>query len=187
MYILWMMTIMRLVKNLLQFSSVPSLSRVWLCEFMDRSTPGLPFHHQLWVLTQTHVIRVGDAILPFHPLSSPSPSAFNLSQHQGLFQWVSSSHQVAKVLEFQLQHQSYQWTLRTDLLYDGLVGSPCSLRDSQESSPTPQFKASVLWHSAFIIVQLSDSYMTTGKTIALTRWIFIGKVMSLLLNMLSWS
>ena len=73
-------------------------------------------------------------------LSSPSP-AFNLSHHQGLFKWVCSSHQVAKVLEFQLQHQSFQWALRTDLLQSGLVGSPCSPRDSQESSPTPQFKS----------------------------------------------
>ena len=79
-----------------------------------------------------------------HPTISSSVisfSIFNLSQHQGLSQWVSSSHQVAKVLEFQLQHQSFQWTLRTDLLYDGLVESPCSPRDSQESSPTPQFKS----------------------------------------------
>ena len=67
-------------------------------------------------------------------LLSPSPPALNLSQHQGLFKWVSSSHQVAKVLEFQLQHQSFQWTSRTDLLWDGLVGSPCSPRDSQEST-----------------------------------------------------
>ena len=74
-----------------------------------------------------------------HPLSSPSP-ALNPSQHQGLFKWVSSSHQVAKVLEFQLQHQSFQWTPRTDLLKDGLVGSPCSPKDFEESSPTPQFK-----------------------------------------------
>ena len=74
-------------------------------------------------------------------LLSPSPSAFNLSQHQGLFKWVSSSHQVAKVLEFQLQHQSFQWIFRTDFLLNGLVGSPCSPRDSQESSPTPQFKS----------------------------------------------
>ena len=74
-------------------------------------------------------------------LSSPSPPALNLSQHQGLFQWISSSYQVAKVLEFQLQHQSFQWTPRTDLLYDGLIRSPCSPRDSQESSPTPQFKS----------------------------------------------
>ena len=78
---------------------------------------------------------------PSHPLSSPSPSAPNPSQHQGLFQRVNSSHEVAKVLEFHLQHQSFQWTPRTDLLDDGLVGSPCSPRDSQESSPTPQFKS----------------------------------------------
>ena len=77
---------------------------------MNRSTPGLPVHHQLPEFTQTHVHWLGDAIQPSHPLSSPSPSAFNLSQHQGLFQWVSSSHQVAKGLELQLQHQSFQWT-----------------------------------------------------------------------------
>ena len=75
---------------------------------MDCSTPGLPVHHQLPEFTQTHALRVGDAIQPSHPLSSPSPPAFNLSQHQGLIQGVSSSHQVAKVLEFQLQHQSFQ-------------------------------------------------------------------------------
>ena len=75
---------------------------------MDCSTPGFPVHHQLPELTQTHVHRVGDAIQPSHPLSPPSPPAFSLSQHQGLFQGVSSSHQVAKVLEFQPQHQSFQ-------------------------------------------------------------------------------
>ena len=75
-----------------------------------------PVYHQLLELSQTHVHRVGDAIKPSHPLSSPSPPAFNISQHQGLFQWVNSSHEVAKVLEFQLQNQSYQWTPRTDLL-----------------------------------------------------------------------
>ena len=107
---------------------------------MNCSMPGLPVHHQLLESTQTHVHWVGDAIQPSHSLSSPSP-ALNLSQHQGLFKWVSSLHQVAKVLEFQLQHQSFQWTPRTDLLYDGLVGSPCSPTDSQESSPTPQFKS----------------------------------------------
>ena len=89
---------------------VKSLSHVWLCDPMDCSTPGLPVHHQLLELAQTHVHRVGDAIQPSHPLSSPSPPALNLSQHQGLFKWVSSLHQVAKVLEFQLQHQSFQWT-----------------------------------------------------------------------------
>ena len=123
------------------FSSVQSLSRVWLCDPMNHSTPCIPAHHQLPESTQTHVHWVGDAIQPSHPLSSPFPSALNLSQHQGLFQWVSSSHQVAKVLEFQLQHQSFQWTSRTDLLLDGPIGSPCSPRDSQESSPTPQFKS----------------------------------------------
>ena len=99
-----------------------------------------PVHHQLPEFTQIHVHWVGDAIQPSHPLLSRSPPALNLSQHQGLFKWVSSSHQVAKILEFQLQHQSFQWTPRTDLLQDGLVGSPCSPRDSQESSPTPEFK-----------------------------------------------
>ena len=97
------------------FSSV-SQSCPTLCNPMNRSTPGLPVHHQLPESTQTHVHRVGDAIQPSHPLPSPSPPALNLSQHQGLFQWVSFSHQVAKVLEFHLQHQSFQWTPRTDLL-----------------------------------------------------------------------
>ena len=75
---------------------------------MDCSTPGFPVHHQLLEPAQTHVHRVGDAIQPSHPLSSPSPPTFNLSQHPGLFQSVSSLHQVAKVLEFQLQHQSFR-------------------------------------------------------------------------------
>ena len=93
-----------------------SLSLVWLYNPMNRSTPGLHVHHQLLEFTQTHVHWVGDAIKTSHPLLSPSPPAFNLPQHQGLFKRVSSSHQVAKVLEFQLQHQSFQWTPRTDLL-----------------------------------------------------------------------
>ena len=122
----------------IQFSSVAQ-SCLSFCDHMDCSTRGLPVHHHLPELTQIHVHRVGDAIQWSHPLSSPSPPAFNLSQHQGLFKWVSSSHQVAKVLE--LQHQSFQWIFRTDFLYDWLVGSPCSPRDSQESSPTPQFKS----------------------------------------------
>ena len=94
-----------LVLKGVQFSSVPQ-SCPTFCNPMNRSTPGLPIHHQPPESTQTHVQWVGDAIQPSHPLSSPSPSALNLSQHQGLFQWVSSSHQVAKVLE--LQHQSFQ-------------------------------------------------------------------------------
>ena len=101
----------------------------------------LPVYCRLPEFTQIHVLWVSDAIQPSHPLSSPSPPAFNLSQHQGLFQQVSYSHQVAKVLEFQLQHQSFQWIFRTDFLENGLIGSPCSPRDSLESSPTPQFKS----------------------------------------------
>ena len=87
-----------------------------LCDPMNRSTPGLPVHHQLPEFTQTHVHRVGDAIQPSLPLLSPSPPAPSPSQHQGPFQWVNSSHEVAKVLEFQLQHQSFQWIPRTDPL-----------------------------------------------------------------------
>ena len=98
-----------------QFSSVSQLCPT-LCNLMNRSMPGLPVYHQLPKFTQTHAHWVGDAIQPSHLLSPPSPPAPNPSQHQGLFQWVNSSHQVAKILEFQLQHQSFQWTPRTDLL-----------------------------------------------------------------------
>ena len=126
-----------------QFSSVQFIRSVVSDSLwpMDCSTPGFPVHYQLPELAQTHVHWVSDAIQPSHPLSSPSPPAFNLSQHQGLFKWVSSSHQVARGLEFQLQHQSFQWIFRTDFLQDWLVWSPCSPGDSQESSPTPQFKS----------------------------------------------
>ena len=102
-----------ILRNCHQFSSVAQ-SCLTHCDLMDCSMPGIPVHHQLPEPTQTHVHRVGDAIQPFHPLSSPSP-AFNLPQHQGLFQWVNS-HQVAKGSEFQLQHQSFQWIFRTDFL-----------------------------------------------------------------------
>ena len=102
----------------MDFSSVAQ-SCPTLCDRMNRSTPGLPVHHQLPEFTQTHVLWVGDAIQPSHLLSSPSPPALNLSQHQALFPWVSSSHEVAKILEFQLQHQSFQWTPRTGLLPGG--------------------------------------------------------------------
>ena len=124
-----------------QFSSVTQ-SCPTLCDPMDCSTPGLPVHHQLLEFTQTHVHWVSDAIQPSHPLLSPFPPALNVSQHQSLFKWVSSSQQVAKVLEFQLQHQSFQWIFRTDFLniqeYSGLVGSSCCRRDSWESAPIPQ-------------------------------------------------
>ena len=101
----------------LTISSVQSLSHVQLFgDPMDCSMPGLPVHHQLPEFTQTHVCWVGDAIQPSHPLSSPSSPALSLPHHQGLFQWVGSLHQVAKVLEFQLQHQSFQWIFRVGFL-----------------------------------------------------------------------
>ena len=101
-----------------QFSSVQFVAQSCptFCDPMNCSMPGLPVHHQLLEFTQTHVHQVRDAIQPSHPRSSPSPPTPNPSQHHGLFQWVNSSQEVAKVLEFQLQHQSFQWTPRTDLL-----------------------------------------------------------------------
>ena len=169
--------------SFMMFSSVQSC--LILCDPMGCSTPSLPVHHQLPELTQTHVHQVGDAIQPSHPLSSPSPPAFNLSQHQGLFQWVSSSHQVAKVLDFSFSispsnEYSGLSSFRMDWL-DLLVvqGTLKSLLQHHSS------KVPVLWCSAFFIVQLSQPYMTTGKTIALTRWTFAGKVMPLLFSMLS--
>ena len=116
-----------------------------------------------------------------HLLSPPSP-ALNFSQHQGLFQRVSSSHQVAKGLEFQLQHQSLQWIFRVDFLWDWLVWSSCC---SRVFSSTTVQKYQFFWLSAFFMVQLSYSYMTTGKTITLAIWAFVSKVMSQLLNTLS--
>ena len=101
----WLCDTLTTVCLSLQFSSVAQ-SCLALCDPMNRSTPGFPVHHQLQKSTQNHVHRVGDAIQPSHPLSSPSPPALNLSQNQGLFKWVSSLHQVAKLLEFQFQHQS---------------------------------------------------------------------------------
>ena len=136
----------------------------------------LPVHHQLPDSTQTHVHRVSDAIQPTHPLSSPSPPALNLFQHQGLFQWGSSSYQVAKVLEFQLSvspSNEYPGLISfrmdwLDLL--AVQGTLMSLLQHHSS------KASILQCSAFFTVQLSHPYMTTGKTIALTRRTFVGKV-----------
>ena len=147
---------------------------------MNRSTLGLPVHHQLPEFTQIHVHRVGDVIQPSHPLLSPSPPAPIPSQHQGLFQWVNSLHEVAKVLEFQLQHQSFQEhpgliSFRMDwldlLAVQGTLKSLLQLHSS---------KASILRRSAFFTVQPSHPSMTTGKTIALTKQTLVGKVMSLI-------
>ena len=121
------------------------------CKPMDCSTPGFSVLHHLPELAQTHIHWVGDAIQPSHPLLSPSPPALNLSQHQGLFQWVGSSHQVAKGLQLQCQHRSFQWIFRVDLFLDWLARSPCSPRDSQESSPTPPSKSI----SSFVLSLLS--------------------------------
>ena len=118
---------------------VQFLSPVW-----HLVTPWTATHQAVFCylleFAQTHVHWVGDTIQPSHPLSSPSPPASSLSQHQGLFQWVGSSHQVAKVLELQLQQQSFQWLFRVDFLQDWLVCSPCCPRNSQGSSPAPQFR-----------------------------------------------
>ena len=136
------------------YQSVQSLSHIWLFT--------TPVHHQLPESTQTHVHWVSDAIQPSHLLSSPCLPALNLSQHQGPFKWVSSSHQVAKVLEFQLQHQSYQWiprliSFRMDFLdLFAVQGTLKSLLQHHSS------KASILQYSAFFIAQLSHPYMTTG-------------------------
>ena len=128
-----------------------------------------------------------ELVMPFNHLilSPPSPPALNLAQHQSVFQWVGSSHQVAKVLEFKLQHQSLNEhpgliSFRMDWLdLLAVQGTLKSLLQHHSS------KASILWCSAFFTIQLSHSYMITGKTIALTRWTFVGKVMSLIFNMLS--
>ena len=152
---------------------------------MGCSTPGFPVHNQLLELTQTHVRWVGDAIQPPHRLSSPSPPSFNLSQHQGLFKLVSSSHQMAKLWSFSFNISSSNEhpgliSFRMDWLdLLAVQGTLKSLLQHHSS------KVSILRCSAFFIVQLSHPYMTTGKTIALTRLTFVGKVMSLLFNMLS--
>ena len=145
--------------------------------------PGFPAHHQLLELAQTHVHQVSDAIQPSYPLSSPSPAPFNLSQHQGLFQWVSSSREVAKVLEH--QHQSFQCIFRTDFILDWLAGSLAvqgTLKNLLQHHDSKSINSLVL---NFLYGPTLTSYLTTGKNRALTRWTFVGKVMSLLFNMLS--
>ena len=153
---------------------------------MNYSTPGFPVHHQLLEFTQTHVHRVGDAIQPSHPLSSPSPLApqslpvsesFPTSQ---LFAWSGQSIGVsASTLFLPMNTQDWSPSEWTGWISFAVQGTLKSLLQHHSS------KASILQHSAFFTVQLSHPYMTTGKTIALARWTFVGKVMSLLLNMLS--
>ena len=155
---------------------------------MNRSMPGLPVHYQLPDFTKTHVHWVSNAIQPSPPLSSPSPPALNLSQHQGLFKSVSSFHQGPK-------YWSFSFNISPSNEHPGLISFRVDWLDLlavqgtlksllQHHSP----KASIFRHSAFFIVQLSYPYVTTGKAIALTRWTFVGKVMSLLLICcLGWS
>ena len=142
------------------------------------SMPGLPFLHYLLEVVQTHVHWVGDVIQASHPLSSPSPPAFNLSQHQGLFKWVSSSHQVANwSFSFNIspsKEYSEQTSFRMDWLDFLAVQGTLKGHLQHHSS-----KASVLWHSTFFMVQLSHPCMTYGKTVALTRRTFVGKVSAL--------
>ena len=201
------------IESSVQFSCSVMSNSLWPHGLQHTMLPG---PSPTLELTQTHVHWVGDAIHPSHPLSSPSHPTFNLSQHQGLFQWVSTSHQVVKVLELQLQHQSFQWIFSTDLLEDGLVGSPCCPGDTQEFSPTAKFKSISVWSSAFSHIHTwkcyhsvmanslwpHELYSPPGSSIheifqartlewvaisfsmALTRWTFVDKVMSLLYNML---
>ena len=107
---------------------------------MDCSMPGFPVPHHLPEFAQVHVRFISNTVQPSHPLMHSSPSAVNVSQHQGLIQWVICSHQITKILELQLQRQSFQWIFRVDLPLDWLVGSPCCPRDFQESSSAPQFE-----------------------------------------------
>ena len=156
------------------------------CDPVNHSTPGLPVHHQVLEFTQTHVHRVGDAIQPSHPLSSPSLPAPNRSQHQGLFKWVNSSHEVAKILCF-------SFTISPSNEHPGLISFRMDWLDLLAVQETVKSllqhhssKASIFHCSAFFIVQPSHPHMTAGKTIPLTRRTFVHKAMSLLFNILSW-
>ena len=152
---------------------------------MDCSRPGFPVHHQFPEFIQTHVHWVSDAIQPSHPLLSPSPPAFNLSQHQSLFKWVSFPIRWPKYWSFSFSISPFNEysgliSFKMDWFYLLAVeGTLKSLLQNHHS------KASILWFSAFFIVQLSHPYMITGKTMPLTRRAFVGKVMSLCFNMLS--
>ena len=146
---------------------------------MDCSTPGFPVLHHLLEFVQVHVHWVDDAIQLSHPLLPPFLSMLNVSHHQGLFQWVSSSHQVAKVLELQLQlqHLSFQCWFPLWLIPFDLLAAQGTLKNLLQHHSS---KISIPWHWAFFTVQFSHPYRTTRKNIALTRRTYVGKVMSLL-------
>ena len=150
---------------------------------MDCSTPGFPAHHHLLELPQTHVHWIGDANQPPHFLSSPSPPAFNLSQHQSIFQWAGSSHQVTKVLELHISPSNvYSVLISFGIDWFYLLAIQGTLKSLLHHH---SWKASILQCSAFFIVHLSHPYMTTRKIIALTIWTFVRKQMSLIFNTLS--
>ena len=168
----------------IQFSSAAQ-SCLTLSDPMNCSTPCLLVQHQLPEFTQTHVHCVGDDIQPSHPLSSPSPPALNFSQHQGL-----SNESTLRTMW--PTYWSFSFNISPSNEYPGLISFRMDWLDLLAVQGTLKgllqhhsSKASVLLYSSFFIAQLSHPYMTTGKTIALTRWTFVGKVMSLLLNMLS--
>ena len=151
---------------------------------MDCSTPDFPVLHHLPGSAQIHLHWVDDAIQPFHPLLSPSPPALNLPQHHGLFQWVSSLHQMVKSIEASVSASVLPMNIQSwfPLRCTGLIFL-LSKGLSRVFSSTTVWRHQFFRHSAFFIVQLSHPYMTTGKTTVLTTWTFVGKVMSLLLNM----
>ena len=151
---------------------------------MNCSIPAFPVLHYLPEFVQTHVHWVSDAIQSSHPVSPPSPLALNFFPASGLFQWVNSSCQVAKVLELQLQHQFFHWIFMVDFLWIDWFDLLAIQGTLKSFLLHHNLKASVLRHSAFFMVQLSHPYMTTGKIIALTIWTFVGKAISLLFNML---
>ena len=166
-----------------QFSSVTPLCPTHY-NTMDCSMPGFPVHHELLEFTQIHVHWVGVAIQPSHPLSFPSPPALNLSHHQGLFQWVFPIRWP--------KYWSFSFSISLSSDYSGLISFMTDWLDLLAVQGTLKSllqyhssKASILLCSSFFTVHLSHPYMTTGKTIALTRWTLVSKVMSLLLNMLS--
>ena len=174
----WVISFLYFKTNTVLHCSLVMISCQTLCDPMDCRMPGFPVLHHIPEFAQAHVSWFGGDIQPSYPLSPPSSPALNLSQHRGLFQWVGSLHQVTKVLE--PQHQSFQWIFRIDW-FDLLAvqGTLKSLLQHYSSW------VSVLQCSAFFMVQLSHLYMTAGKPIALSIWTFVGKMISLLFNVLS--
>ena len=161
-----------------KFFPKSQFSRSVMSDSLNQSAPGLPVHHQLLEFTQTHAHRVSDTIQPSHPRSSPSPPAPNPSQHQSLFQWVSSSCEVTK-------YCSFSFSISPSNEHSGLISFRMNWLDLLAVQGTLKIllqhhssKASIFWCSAFFMVQLSHPYMTAGKTMALTRWTFVSRAIT---------